>query len=225
MLIISAALLIAIGWLIDKNGTSMEELFWNNEGLWFTFFSSFLIVSGLSVKLYNKDHSQGSRLSKIYFIIIICILIFNSISIGFSFKYTLELAGSSPSEPAVDVIDIAEADIYAEEIDLSALEQIAHESKKATLVYIGRADCYECSKFEKMLDSYLKKEKINCKVYYTDRDRNIDREEEMYELLGEMQIDSVPAVVIFKDNSIKKLWLDPVKEIKDIEASGILFVK
>lgn len=219
MFIISTALLIAIGWLIDKNGTVEESMFWNCEGLWFSLFSSFAVSSGMSVKLYNKYYSQHGRYSKLYIIIISCIIIFNSICIGFSLKYVFELSEYSASEPAIEVIDITETNIYAKEINLSSLKKMPKESKKETLVYIGRGDCYECAKFEKVLDSFLNKEKMNCYIYYTDSDRDGPRGEEMYEFLGEIHITSVPAVVLFKNGSIKKIWLDPVNEINEIKES------
>ena len=58
MFVISAALLIATGWLVDEYGIAGETMFWNHEGLWFSMISSFVAASVMSVKLYNRHHRR-----------------------------------------------------------------------------------------------------------------------------------------------------------------------
>lgn len=100
MFVVSAALLIATGRLVDEYGISGKTMFWNHEGLWFSLISSFVAVSVMSVKLYNRHHGSGDRLSRPCLIVIICVIIFNCMSLGFSVRYTLGLpeAYSSAAE-------------------------------------------------------------------------------------------------------------------------------
>ena len=91
MFMISAALLVATGWLVDEYGISGKTMFWNHEGLWFSLISSFVAVSVMSVKLYNRHHGSGDRLSRPCLIVIICVIVFNCMSLVFSVRYILGL--------------------------------------------------------------------------------------------------------------------------------------
>ena len=91
MFVISAALLVATGWLVDEYGIAGKTMFWNHEGLWFSLISSFVAASVMSVKIYNRHHGPGDRISRPWLIVIICMVIFNCVSIMVSARYTLGL--------------------------------------------------------------------------------------------------------------------------------------
>ena len=91
MFVISAALLVATGWLVDEYGIAEKTMFWNHEGLWFSLISSFVAASVMSVKIYNRHHGPDDRISRPWLIVIICMIIFNCVSIMVSARYTLGL--------------------------------------------------------------------------------------------------------------------------------------
>ena len=104
MFVISAALLIATGWLVDEYGIAGETMFWNHEGLWFSMISSFVAASVMSVKLYNRHHTTD-RISRPWLIVIICMIIFNCVSIMVSARYTLGLPETYSSAAEMSAMD------------------------------------------------------------------------------------------------------------------------
>lgn len=98
MFVISAVMLITTGWLVDAYGIDGGTVFWNHEALWFSLISSFVAVSVLGIKLYNRYHAPGDRFPMPCLILMICIIIFNCISLVCSFRYILGLTESYQSE-------------------------------------------------------------------------------------------------------------------------------
>ena len=109
MFVVSAALLVATGWLVDEYGITGKTMFWNHEGLWFSLISSFVAASVMSVKLYNRQHAPGDRISRPWLIVIICMIIFNCMSLGFSVRYTLGLQETYSSASEMRAADGAGA--------------------------------------------------------------------------------------------------------------------
>ena len=111
MFVISAALLIATGWLVDEYGIAGKTMFWNHEGLWFSLISSFVAASVMSVKIYNRHHGSDDRISRPWLIVIICMIIFNCMSLGFSVRYTLGLPETCSSATEISAAGGAEATV------------------------------------------------------------------------------------------------------------------
>ena len=95
MFVLSAALLVATGWLVDAYGITGKTMFWNHEGLWFSMISSFVAASVMSVKLYGRHRGPGDRISRPWLIVIICVIVFNCMSLVFSVRYNANTAGKS----------------------------------------------------------------------------------------------------------------------------------
>ena len=86
-------------------------------------------------------------------------------------------------------------------------------------VYIGRADCDECSSFEEAISPILSSDGVTLflPTYYTSEDRDGSRSDEMYALLDEIDVNSVPTVLVVLNGEIIARWDDPLGDIDQIE--------
>lgn len=91
------------------------------------------------------------------------------------------------------------------------------DSDDEIMIYIGREDCKECQKFEKKFEKILKQVYTEMPTYYTSKDREGDRREEMYNLLEKYRINSVPCVIVVKESKIVKIWKNPENELCEIK--------
>ncbi len=105
---------------------------------------------------------------------------------------------------------------YLRGIQLDELK-LELQSEEPSLLYIGREDCGECVEFEKSFEPLLEKYYTEIPVYYTSIDRDGPRSQEMYEVLDEYQIDSVPIVILMKENKLIEKWENPIEELDEIE--------
>lgn len=102
-------------------------------------------------------------------------------------------------------------------ISLDYLEKIV-EGNDEFLVYIGREDCEECSVFEEELDKILAEKELSINGYYTSRDRDGKRSDEMYEVLKSIEVNSVPALLYVSGGSggVKHVDVTNMNEVKAI---------
>lgn len=87
-------------------------------------------------------------------------------------------------------------------------------------IYFGRANCAACESFENKLESILSDENIATVMpaYYTSEDRDGERSSEMYELLDDIGVESVPSVLVVENGHVLYNWSDPASSLDQIRA-------
>ncbi len=90
------------------------------------------------------------------------------------------------------------------------------------LLYVGRSDCDDCKTFEKAWEKAYEGggTSYSLAVYDTTLDRNGSQAGEMRALLDSWGVESVPSVVELKGNSVVRVWSNPSKALKEIEAAA-----
>ncbi|MCD8026021.1 MAG: hypothetical protein LUF33_03580 [Clostridiales bacterium] len=104
---------------------------------------------------------------------------------------------------------------YFRGISLDELEKDLN-AETPVLIYIGRNDCDECLKFEEAIEPELEEYCVELPTYYTNKDRNGDKSNEMYELFDSYAIEGVPIVILAQESQILKMWNNPTDEIEEI---------
>lgn len=99
------------------------------------------------------------------------------------------------------------------EIDNQGLEKTIY-SNKERLIYIGRPSCPYCQMVQPKLEKVAKKNHFQLRYYNTD-DARKSNEKKLNHLLNKMQVQSVPTVVLVKDNHVIKKW-DAVNDLQKI---------
>lgn len=99
------------------------------------------------------------------------------------------------------------------EIDNQGLEKVV-KSNKEHLIYIGRPTCPYCQMVQPKLEKISKKNYYTLKYYNTDDARKSD-EKKMDKLLSKIQIQSVPTVILVKENQVINKW-DVVNDFEKI---------
>ena len=94
------------------------------------------------------------------------------------------------------------------------------DESESYLVYIGREGCKECDSFEKAISPILSSDGVDESLlaYYTSEDRDGPRSGEMYSLLDDVDVDSVPTVMVVLDGKVLFRWDNPVADIDQIES-------
>lgn len=103
-----------------------------------------------------------------------------------------------------------------EGISLDYFERIL-ESDDGYIVYVGRKDCEDCIEFERKVDTILASEGVTIYGYYTSRDRDGKRSEEMYKVLESVKINSVPTLLYDSGNEdIRHVDVTDMEEVKTV---------
>lgn len=99
------------------------------------------------------------------------------------------------------------------EIDNQGFEK-AIDSSKEHLIYIGRPSCPYCQMVQPKLEKISKKNYFQLRYFNTD-DARKSNEKKLNHLLSKMNIQSVPIVIVVKENQIVKKW-DAVNDLQEI---------
>jgi hypothetical protein len=179
---------------------------------WIALLASFsLTISSIIVWAISKKRKKKYLVVLMHFVILVavaglfigCELTFNE-----AYKDKSEYAEYDP-----------DANPYFVSIDLNELiELLNDQSGHEEMIYIARNDCAECSTFEEEIAESLRKNSYGLHTYYTNRDRDGTRSEEMYGLLDEYKVSSVPFVIVVKNKEVIQSWDNPTQQIAQIEA-------
>lgn len=94
------------------------------------------------------------------------------------------------------------AELEMKELTLEQLKaRTEMKSPMPQYLYIGRDDCPDCQKVLPELTVLNRKNHLRILYYSTSRDRE-SRPEQMYEVLGELQVDSVPMVLVLEAGEV-----------------------
>jgi len=105
---------------------------------------------------------------------------------------------------------------YFRGISLDELQKdISSDSE--ILIYIGREDCKQCKEFEDKFEDILREYYTEIPAYYTTQDREGSRRDEMYKLLDNYNISSIPAVVLVQNSRALKIWNYPADKLDEIK--------
>ncbi|MCD7826830.1 MAG: thioredoxin family protein [Clostridiaceae bacterium] len=153
---------------------------------------------------------QVARIGKI----VIGLILFSMViaNIAFGLNYYADVRNYPLDE--MENQDYISSD-YFRGISLDELQKDIN-SDNELLIYIGREDCKECKVFESKFEDILEQFYTEIPAYYTSKDREGDRREEMYELLENYDIDNVPCVIFVKQSQILKIWKNPENELEEI---------
>ena len=86
--------------------------------------------------------------------------------------------------------------IYSEE-----LETMLQSDSGIQFVYIGRPTCAYCKVFEPILEEAIEESDATVYYYNTDEVRNKGEDDMLVELLGDLEVESVPILLKLKDGA------------------------
>lgn len=178
---------------------------------WISFFVSIILLFAMLCLIIKQNSTEIiSTVDKCTIVVILVLICLNIIS-GVQY-YNVVKGYSLSASGEKDYI----ASEYLRGISLDEFEK-SLESEDVTVVYVGRDDCKDCNEFEEKIDKTLEEYHVELQAYYTTEDRDGDRSEEMYDLLDEYGIESVPCMIVTENSSVTKLWTDPINQIDEIE--------
>lgn len=170
--------------------------------------SMFLFLLLISVR---QKQQQVKRSSKIIIGLVFFSLVIANIAFGLNYYTTIK---NYPLDEMENQDYISSE--YFRGISLDELQKDI-SSDNEILIYIGREDCRECKIFESKFENILKQFYTEIPTYYTSKDFEGDRREEMYELLENYNIDNVPCVILVEQSKILKVWKNPENELEEIK--------
>ena len=92
------------------------------------------------------------------------------------------------------------------ELDTNDLKSLTKQ-EGTNIVYIGRPTCEYCIDFVPKLNKVVKETNLEVNYYDTDKNR---KDLQMTELLTELNVETVPAVIVVKDKTVVK-QINPTK--------------
>ena len=162
----------------------------------FSVFTIFIITAGMFTP--DKMKKAFVYLQRVMAIIAVTAFLIISISdymvYGIPYEITSYISGTSMKE-VEKLINIDDGDV---------------------VLYIGRADCQDCKNFENKVDKLLEKHQVGIQGYYTNKDRNGKRSEEMYNMLDKLKVYKVPALIQIHNGNITNIDVSDLKTIEII---------
>lgn len=108
--------------------------------------------------------------------------------------------------PAACAFLQANADQEMTQLTLEQLEaRVDMHTAKPQYLYIGRDDCPDCQKVLPKLTQVNHDNHLGILSYSTSQDRET-RPEQMYELLDQLQVDSVPMILILENGEVTQRY-------------------